>query len=114
MCFISTHSFCKTENSPSLPHLVNLCICYAHLQQFSPGHYQQHVCGSFLSMGLLLKGHQFLKWLRSAESEYGAAGEHFPLSIDIYKLIVIGAGLRQVGGWKVVEKKMRQLIFSEE
>jgi len=44
-------------------------------------------------MGLLLNGHQILKWLRSAESEVGAAGEHFSLCINIYKLIILGAGL---------------------
>lgn len=81
-------------HSTSLPYLVHIfCGCYAHLQQLSPGHHQQHVCAFSLSMGRLLQGHQILKRLRSAESEFGATGANFPLCINIYKLILLGAGL---------------------
>lgn len=96
VCILSALiNFAKQETySPPLPYLVDaFCICYAHLQQFSPGYYQQHACTYFLSMRLLLKGHQILKRLWCTESKFGAPGAHFSLSIDIHKLILLGAGL---------------------
>lgn len=83
----------KNRNTASS--LTNL-TCPNYLQQFGPGHDQQHVCATFLSVTVLLQGYQILKGFWSTECEAGAAGAHLPLCTDVHKLVLVTAGLGQV------------------
>lgn len=83
----------KNRNTASS--LTNL-TCPNYLQQLGPGHDQQHVCATFLSVRVLLQGYQILKGFWSTEYEAGAAGAYFPLCTDVHKLVLVTAGLGQV------------------